>query len=224
VYVIVARRAGVCSGEASSDTRARPTTTIPPGVRPSELPPPVGSLVLLPYGKRVRLVYPTPPVGRVEVRRLPAGVRPPAPGSVVPDPASCGEVVPGMGAGLAVDRRPTAPTGYVALTIDGAAVAGAATWYLELPPVTGLRAVDGLLRWDWPAGCTEVMVVWRTDAPPEAVGDPAAGSRKVTNTRYRLDGGFALPSERPLHVAAFTCTRMSGALAVASGGVRLTLG
>ena len=80
-----------------------------------------------------------------------------------------------------------------------------------------------MLQWDWPAGCTEVMVVWRTDAPPEAVGDPAAGSRKVTNTRYKLDGGFALPPERPLHVAVLTCTRMSGTLAVATGGARLTI-
>jgi hypothetical protein len=159
----------------------------------------------------------------VEIRRLPAGVVPPAPGSVVPDPAACGEVVPGMGPGLAVDRRPSAPTRYVALTIDGVAVAGAATWYLDLPPVSGLRAGDGLLRWDWPAGCTEVMVVWRTDAPPESAADPAAGSRKVTNTRYTLDGGFALPPERPLHVAVFTCTRMNGALAAAVGGTLVTL-
>jgi hypothetical protein len=56
------------------------------------------------------------------------------------------------------------------------------------------------------------------------VGDPAAGSRKVTNTRYKLDGGFVLPPERPLHVAAFTCTRMNAALAVATDGVRLALG
>ena len=129
-----------------------------------------------------------------------------------------------MGPGLAVDRRPAAPTRYVALTIDGAAVAGAAAWYLELPPVTGLRAADGLLQWDWPPGCTEVMVVWRADAPPEGAGDPAAGSRKVTNTRYTIDGGFALPPERPLHVAVFACTRMGGTLAVATNGASLTVG
>ena len=67
-------------------------------------------------------------------------------------------------------------------------------------------------------------MAWRADAPPEAAGDPAADSRKVTNTRYKLDGGFALPAERPLHVAVFTCTRMGGTLAVATAGARLSLG
>jgi hypothetical protein len=67
------------------------------------------------------------------------------------------------------------------------------------------------------------MVVWRADAPPEAESDPAAGSRKVTNTRYTLDDGFALPAERPLHVAVFACTRIGGTLAVATNGVRLTV-
>jgi hypothetical protein len=128
-----------------------------------------------------------------------------------------------MGPGLALDHRPSAPTRYVALTIDGAAVAGAAAWYLELPPVTGLHAADGVLRWDWPTGCTEVTVAWRTDAPPDAASDPAAGSRKVTNTRYTIDGGFALPPDRPLHVAVFACTRIGGALAVATNGERLTV-
>ena len=135
VYVVVARRAGVCSGEVRLRRPGTPGPGQPQrrprrsalrrdrGARPT-LPPPVGSLVLLPHGRRVRLVYPVPAAGRVEIRRLPDGVRPPAPGSVVPDPATCGEVVPGMGPGLAVDRRPSAPTAYVALTIDGAAVAG----------------------------------------------------------------------------------------------------
>lgn len=226
-YVVVARRAGVSSSEARSQTAERPAAPeVRPQAQPAARPRPatVVSLVALPHGTRVRLVYPAPAAGRVEIRRLPDGVRPPTPGTVVTDPAGLGEVVPGMGPGLAVDRRPSGPTRYVALTIDGAAVAGADTWYLDLPLVTRLQAADdGLLRWDWPAGCTEVMVAWRTDAPPEAAGDPAAGSRKVTNTRYNIDGGFAPPPERPLHVAVYACTRFGGALAVATNGVRLSL-
>ena len=213
VYVVVARRAGVVSGEVRSDAATASPASAP-----------VGSLLLLPHGSRVRLVYAAPAAGRVEIRRLPDGVAPPAPGSVVVDPTMCGEVVPAMGPGLAVDRRPSGPTRYVALTVDGVAVAGAAAWYLELPLVTALRVAGDRLQWDWPAGRTEVMVVWRADAPPEAASDPAAGSRKVTNTRYTLDGGFALPAERPLHVAVFACTRIGGSLAVATNGVRLTVG
>jgi hypothetical protein len=226
VFVVVARRAGVVSAEARSDAPGRPApqpavtgTAAPSG----PLPPTVDALSVLPHGKRVRLVYQVPATGQVEIRRVPDGGRPPAPGSVVPDPAACGELVPGMGPGLAVDRRPAAPTRYVALTVDGSAVAGAAAWYLELPPVTDLREADGRLQWEWPPGCTEVMVVWRSDGSPEGAGDPAAESRKVTNTRYTLDGGVALPADRPVHVMVFACTRMGGTLAVATNGVPLNL-
>ncbi|GIJ56334.1 hypothetical protein [Virgisporangium aurantiacum] len=250
VYVVVARRAGVVSAEVRSDapgrasqspvtpaaspatsTPAAPSATVaqaaavaPVSVPPGPLPVPVESLAVLPHGKRVRLVYPVPATGHVEIRRLPDGVRPPTAGSLVSDPSTYGEVVPGMGPGLAVDRRPSGPTRYLALTVDGAAVAGPVTWYLELPPVTNLRVTDALVQWDWPAGCTEVMLVWRADAPPESAGDPAAaGTRKVTNTRYTLDGGFALPADRPLHVAAFSCTRMGGTLAVATNAAVLSV-
>jgi hypothetical protein len=84
-----------------------------------------------------------------------------------------------------------------------------------LPPATGLVVVAGRLRWTWPEGCTEAMVVWRPDAPPIAADDPAAQSRKVTNARYEIDGGVALPVGRPLHVAVFGCLRDGGELVVA---------
>jgi hypothetical protein len=81
-----------------------------------------------------------------------------------------------------------------------------------------------LLQWEWPAGCTEAMAVWRTDAAPEGSGDPAAlGSRKLTNTRYTIDGGLALPPERPLFLSVFACTRMGGTLAVATNGASLSV-
>ncbi|MBL7521584.1 hypothetical protein I6A84_26765 [Frankia sp. CNm7] len=86
-----------------------------------------------------------------------------------------------------------------------------------LEPARDLAVVAGRLRWVWPDGCTEVFVVWRPDAPPIAANDPAAQSRKVTNTRYELDDGFALPAARPLHVAVFGCLRdPAGRLVVAS--------
>jgi hypothetical protein len=86
-----------------------------------------------------------------------------------------------------------------------------------LEPVRDLAIVAGRLRWTWPDGCTEVMVTWRQDAPPIAANDPVAQSRKVTNTRYELDGGLTLPATRPLHVAVFACLRdPAGRLVVAS--------
>ncbi|OHV38262.1 MULTISPECIES: hypothetical protein [Pseudofrankia] len=86
-----------------------------------------------------------------------------------------------------------------------------------LEPARDLAIVAGRLRWTWPDGCTEVIVTWRQDAPPIAANDPVAQSRKVTNTRYELDGGFTLPATRPLHVAVFGCLRdPAGRLVVAS--------
>ena len=121
-----------------------------------------------------------------------------------------------MGGGLAVDRRPSSPTAYVVLTIGTTvAVAGPSTWYVALAPVTGLELRDGRLQWTWPAGCTEVVISWRSDAPPEHASDPAAVSRKLTNTRYQIDGGVVLPVQRPLYVAVFTCTRRAGTLVMA---------
>jgi hypothetical protein len=234
-YAVVARRAGISSVEVLSAApgpanshRAQPVPVLlPDGVGP---PPAVPTLTVLPHGRRLRLVYPAPEQGRAEVRRLPAGVNPPRPGSVLADPAACGELVPGMGPGLAVDRRPDTSTGYVVLTVGpgttGATtvtVVGAAAWYVALAPVSGLHRSDGRLLWEWPAGCTEVVVTWRPDAAPERADDPAATSRKVTNTRYQIDGGVLLP-ESALHVAVFAATRVNGTLVLATdapAGARL---
>jgi hypothetical protein len=87
----------------------------------------------------------------------------------------------------------------------------------SLDPARDLAVVGGMLRWAWPDGCTEMFVVWRPDAPPIAANDPAARTRKVTNARYDVDGGLALPPDRPLHVAIFGCLRdPAGHLVVAS--------
>ncbi len=221
-YAVVARRAGVCSVETLSNPSTHPGNTHSAGPGHSTTdpgatsPPVVTSLALLPHGRRVRLVYPTPSTGRAEVRQLPEGTSPPAPGSLVVDSASFGTLVPGMGPGLAVGPRPQFPTAYVVFTIDRVTVAGASTWYVTLPPVTGLRREHDRLQWDWPAGCTEVVVVWRADAPPGSADDPAAVRRKLTNTRYQIAEGFDLPSEGPLFVAVFSCTRLGGALVTAA--------
>jgi hypothetical protein len=87
----------------------------------------------------------------------------------------------------------------------------------DLEPARDQAGVAGKHPWTWPDGCTEVIVTWRPDAPPIAANDPVAASRKVTNTRYELDGGLPLPTTRPLHVAVFTCLRdQAGQLIVAS--------
>ncbi|GAB3203375.1 hypothetical protein GCM10027261_44750 [Geodermatophilus arenarius] len=90
----------------------------------------------------------------------------------------------------------------------------------SLPPVTGVVLRGDRLRWDWPPGCTEVVVVLRPDAPPVGPDDPAGTRRKVTNSRYEIDGGLPVPAA-PGHVAVFPATRVDGRLVVSDEGARL---
>lgn len=206
-YVVIARRAGIAAPEARTGS-ASPAA--PTGVQP------IPTLALTPHGRRLRLAFSPPRSGRAEVRRLAAGVVPPALGSVVDNPEALGVPVPSMGPGLAVDARPSTPIcEYVVLTEDGPVVAGASAAYVELPAVDDLQVTDGRLRWTWPPACTEVVVLYRADAPPVGSEDPQATRRKLTNTRYEIDGGLALP-DSPVHVAVFSCVRRGSRLFVAT--------
>jgi hypothetical protein len=67
------------------------------------------------------------------------------------------------------------------------------------------RLPDGRVEatWTWPPGITEVFVAWG-DTPPAS----AAVGRKVTNTRYEIDGGAMLEGVPPgAHLAVFAGTR-----------------
>ncbi|ONH60377.1 hypothetical protein CcI49_12970 [Frankia sp. CcI49] len=85
----------------------------------------------------------------------------------------------------------------------------------EIGPASDLRMEGGRLCWTWPAGCTEMMVTARADLPPAGAQELGATTRKITNTRYDIDGGFLPPDVRPLHVALFACVRERGELVVA---------
>ncbi len=111
-----------------------------------------------------------------------------------------------------VAAPPAAAPPAAPLPAPAAAGAGA----VSLPPVTGLVRAGDRLRWTWPAGCTEVVVLVRPDAPPEGPDDPAATRRKVTNSRYDIDGGLPVPAGDPGHVAVFPCTRVGGRLVVSA--------
>ncbi|MEU8900228.1 hypothetical protein AB0C65_30505 [Nocardia sp. NPDC048505] len=88
-----------------------------------------------------------------------------------------------------------------------------------IPTVGNLAIEDGRLTFDWPSGVTEVMVVVRKDGPPVTPMDPAATSWKVTNSRYQIEGGVAIPASLvPSHLAVASCRRAAnGTLTVASG-------
>ncbi|SLH98283.1 Uncharacterised protein [Mycobacteroides abscessus subsp. abscessus] len=112
-----------------------------------------------------------------------------------------------------------------------------------IPVVTNPREHGGRLVFDWPAGVTEgragrprveghehalrthsrvteVMVVVRGDRAPLTHDEPGVRAWKVTNMRYELDGGVAIPADlpRPCHVAIASCRREAdGRLRVAPG-------
>ena len=60
--------------------------------------------------------------------------------------------------------------------------------------------------WAWPEGTTEVFVAWDRTPPTSATSAP--GGRKITNTRYQIDGGAALDGvPAGAHIAVFTGSR-----------------
>ena len=70
------------------------------------------------------------------------------------------------------------------------------------------RRGDGRVEatWTWPEGTTEVFVAWDSTPPTSATSAP--GGRKITNTRYEIDGGAALDGvPAGAHIAVFTGTR-----------------
>ncbi|EIV95979.1 hypothetical protein [Frankia sp. QA3] len=196
----VGRAVGVTTGSSLEDGGAPPDGAVPR----YEVAAGMGGAWSVP----VRTVEPGPPTGDPT---SPTGVPAPAgaPGRPPVRPEATAEAAP--------------PTrGRDEPGAGSPALAGSAAD--ALPPPVGLRWADERLRWAWPAGCTEMMVVCRPDGPPTAADDPRAQARKVTNTRYEIDGGVPLPPGRPLYVALFCCARQAGRLVVAtSAGARLQL-
>ena len=92
---------------------------------------------------------------------------------------------------------------YVPVTVlGGQGVVGEPVRHTGLAAIADVTAIDEeddiLLRWTWPFGCTEALVVWRRDgAAPSSADDPAAEKSKVTNMAYELKDGWRLPRAEP---------------------------
>jgi hypothetical protein len=117
-----------------------------------------------------------------------------------------------------VDRKVQAGATYeytVALDgVEGSERSTTVTVPADAPSTPGVselvvrRRDDGRVEatWAWPEGTTEVFVAWDRTPPTSATGAP--GGRKVTNTRYQIDGGAALEGVPPgAHIAVFTGRR-----------------
>lgn len=70
------------------------------------------------------------------------------------------------------------------------------------------------VRWKWPPGCTETLLVWRLGAPPVDYDDPLASRSKVTNTVYEIHQGWTLdgPPRGTLHFLIRPGRRVEGQL------------
>jgi hypothetical protein len=88
---------------------------------------------------------------------------------------------------------------YVPVGVAGEhAVVGTAIGHPGLAAMTGVHVTAGdghlLVRWDWPAGCTEARVSWQGPATGRRGPNAEAGEAKVTNMKYEIDGGYRLPA------------------------------
>ncbi len=191
--------------------------------RPTAPPEPVGRLALETSDGEVSIRWDEPPVGSVVIYRTDSIPAQP-PGSIL-DARSLdrlGQKVRPAGAGLAVDARPGGVSYYVPVTVVGSlASLGTASLHIGLADVAGLNAEsdgdDVVLRWRWPAGCTEALVIWRRDRAPLGPDD-ATEKAKTTNMKYDITGGWRFTPEggEPYHFAVVAGARMGNALHWAS--------
>lgn len=107
--------------------------------------------------------------------------------------------------GVVSDQVDGAPRWYQPwAVVGGAAVAGHVIAHPGLGPVTDVTVVQegtgARVTWRWPQGCTECRVLRGSEPPPDGDAEPGAGGlevRKVTNSRYEIDGGAVLPDLPP---------------------------
>lgn len=111
-----------------------------------------------------------------------------------------------------------------AATFGSQAVIGAPVVHTGLAEPAGLTATatpsDVVLRWTWPAGCTETVIAWRAGTAPLGVDDPQASTGKITNTSYELHDGWHLkaPTAGELFFLLRPSRRVGGELIPTPGG------
>lgn len=166
--------------------------------QPFALPEPLRGLLATATadGDQIRLTWPPRQTGTVSIVRVMAGTTPIA-GTIVDARhlEKLGEVLP-----AAVDRTGGGVRWYVPVTVvSGQGVVGEPVRHTGLGDITDVVAADDgadvVLRWTWPLGCTEALVVWRADGgAPTGADDPSAQRAKVTNMAYELKNGWRLPN------------------------------
>jgi hypothetical protein len=187
-----------------------------------------------PRGRSITVTVPPPPAG-AEAAVLRAREAPTvAAGSVIDDAArrAIGGTLAGSG-GTAYDGADGGPRWYVPVyAARGSNVIGPAVAHPGVAEVERVRVeadADGpIVRWDWPAGCTEAVIHWAPSASPVEPGAPGVTEARTTNTAYDIHGGWRPPGvgAGPLSVLVLAAGRIDGrrvALPGWSDGARATL-
>ena len=85
-----------------------------------------------------------------------------------------------------------------------------------IPCVTNVTVVrrsgNVEVSWDWPRGCDEVKLVWRSDKSPESAFDESASRVTVTQTTYRRDMAYIInhAGHASYYFSIFTLLRVEG--------------
>lgn len=178
-----------------------------------------------PSGRSITVSVPRPEAG-VEAVLLRAASAPSVAAGATVEPAALREVGGPLAGrdGTGYDAADGGPRWYVAAHVVGDhAVVGAAVAHPGVAEVERVRIevdADGpVVRWDWPAACTEAQVHWSTGPDPVVPGGPGVTAHKVTNVAYDVAGGFRPPGATgaPLRVLVLAAGRIDGALVAVPG-------
>jgi hypothetical protein len=171
-----------------------------------------------PHGRSITVTVPDPGPG-IEAVVLRARAAPTVgPGTDLDDAGrrDLGGALAGRD-GAAFDAADGGPRWYVPLhTVRGHNVVGPAVAHPGVAEVERVRvAVDPtgpIVRWEWPAGCTEAVIHWSTGPDPVEPGGPGVTESRTTNTAYDIQGGWRPPgvTAAPLQVLVLAAGRIDG--------------
>lgn len=147
--------------------------------------------------------------------------------------ARCGPIADALGEVL----RPATAAPGAAIDLDDElftdrAKFGAVLQHASIAEVSGFSVQDfdsyALVRWSWPAPCSQVTLAWRADGYPAGPTDSRATCRRITRAEYDRHGGVQLDglAKTSLYFTVFAMGRVGQELAFATGksaGARGTL-
>lgn len=194
--------------------------------RPARPPEPVALFPVVVDGAQVVVRWPAPGHGTVTVLRLQQP--PPWPGGTIRPIREVSALGPSITARTPTEAIDNAVGGrtayYLPVTVSGdLAAVGTGQRYVFLDDIKSLTPHDFgtylQLQWEWPEGCEEVLIVWRSDRYPTGPTDTSAMSHRVTKSAHIEKGGFQIvkPAPSPYRFVVFAASSIDGAILYSSG-------